>query len=64
MATSWQSQMRFLALIAFVLAIISTAIGGWADITKKPGIISKKHAWNDGIFLVLAAIFLLMLSFF
>jgi len=56
--------MRFLALIAFVLAIISTAIGGWADITKKPGIISKKHAWNDGIFLILAAIFLLMLSFF
>ena len=64
MATSWQSQMRFLALIAFVLAIISTAIGGWADITKKPGIISKKHAWNDGLFLILAAIFLLILSFF
>lgn len=64
MATSWQSQIRFLALIAFVLAIISTAIGGWADMTKKPGIISEKHAWNDGLFLVLAAIFLLMLSFF
>ena len=56
--------MRFLALVAFVLSLISTAIGGWADITKKPVVISKKHAWNDGLFLMLAAIFLLMLSFF
>lgn len=60
----YRSQLRYLALAAFVLALISTGVGGWANITGKPIVLTEKHAWNDGLFLIIAAIFLLLLSSF
>ena len=63
MASSYKSQLRLLAVIAFVLALISTGVGGWADMMGKPFLISKEHGWNDGIFMMLGAIFLLLLSY-
>lgn len=64
MATAYKSQLRALALVAFVLALVSAGLGGWADMTGKPLIISKEHGWSDSILMMLAAIFLLLLSFF
>jgi hypothetical protein len=61
---NYRSQLRYLALAAFVLALISTAVGGWANMTGKPIVVTEQHAWNDGLFLVLAAMFLLLLSLF
>lgn len=51
-----------LALISFILSLALTALGGWADILGTPFTISKQHAWNDGIFMMLIAIFLLLLA--
>lgn len=61
---NYRSQLRYLALAAFVLALVSTAVGGWTNMTGKPIVVTEQHAWNDGLFLVLAAIFLLLLSLF
>lgn len=53
-----------LAVIAFFVSLILTALGGWADLLGTPFTISKQHAWNDGIFMMLIAIFLLLLAKF
>jgi hypothetical protein len=37
-----------------------TGIGGLLDFIKSNYTISREHAWNDGIFLVLVAIALLV----
>jgi hypothetical protein len=58
----WKNQLQFLAIVAFVLALVFTGVGGVSDIMGSELRISKQHAWNDGIFLMLGAIFLLMLS--
>lgn len=53
----WQTQIRFLAMIALVLAAVSTGI---VVISEK----KKPNAYRDAMFLVLAAILLFLLSFF
>lgn len=63
-APAYKSQLRVLAMIAFVLALVSAGLGGWADMTGKPLVISKEHGWSDSILMMLAAIFLLMMSLF
>mgnify|MGYP006284255055 CR=1 FL=1 len=45
-----------------ILAVVGTGLGGYADILGRPLIITKQHAWNDGIFMMLLAIFFLILS--
>jgi len=55
-----------LSIILVTIGILFTCIGGILDISetssdmseKKNSIISKEHFWNDGIFLVLLAIFI------
>ena len=59
----WKTQLRYAALIAFLAALILTGIGGWSNMLGKALVITEQHAWNDGLFLILAAIFLLLLSF-
>lgn len=60
----YKVQLRMLAIVAFVMALIGTGLGGYADMTNQPLVISKQHAWNDGLFLIGVAIFLLLLSAF
>ena len=48
---------RFLLWIVGLVALIATGLGGALDIIEK-GSITKEHAWNDGLFLMLFAIFL------
>lgn len=55
--------MKFTRALAFLLVIIAmllTGFGGIVDMFNPPLTIrvTKEHAWNDGIFLVLVAIFL------
>ncbi len=51
-----------IAILCIVVALIATGMGGWSDMLGRPFVISKEHAWNDGIFMVLLAIFFLLLS--
>ena len=58
----YKKELTFLALLAFFLAMVATGLGGWADMLGANFIVTKQHAWNDGIFMILVAIFLLVLS--
>lgn len=51
-----------LAIVSFLVALISTGIGGWSDMLGTSFVVSKQHAWNDGIVMMLMAIFFLMLA--
>ena len=54
---------QFLLYLAFFLVAMSsiaTGIGGWSDMIGRPLVISRDHAWNDGIFAVLVAIFIVL----
>ncbi len=50
------------AILCIVVALIATGMGGWSDMLGRSFYISKQHAWNDGIFMVLLAIFFLLLA--
>lgn len=51
-----------LAILSFLVSLLLTGLGGWSDLLEKPLILTKQHAWNDGIFMILVAIFLLVLA--
>lgn len=55
---------RTLAIIALILSVTMTGLGGLMDIAdeKRIGYISKKHAWNDGLYLAVVAAALFMMS--
>jgi hypothetical protein len=59
----YAKQLRYAAIVAFVLALLFTGIGGWSNMIGKALVITEEHAWNDGIFMMMVAIFLLLLSF-
>lgn len=59
----YKTQLRYAALIAFLAALILTGVGGWSNMLGKALVITEQHAWNDGLFMILVAIFLLLLSF-
>ena len=48
---------RSLLWILVLIALVATGLGGALDMIEK-GSITKEHAWNDGLFLMLLAIFL------
>ncbi len=58
-----KTYLRYFALLIFAAAVISTGLGGWANMTGKPIVITEQHAWNDGLFMILVAIFILLFSF-
>lgn len=49
-----------LAFFLVAMSSVATGLGGWADISGKPFLITREHAWNDGIFAVLVAIFIVL----
>ena len=51
---------RTLAFLLVIIAILLTGFGGIVDMLNPPLTVrlTKEHAWNDGIFLMLIAIFL------
>ena len=59
----FNKQLRYASLIAFALALVLTAIGGWYNMIGRALVITEQHAWNDGLFMMMVAIFLLLLSF-
>jgi hypothetical protein len=58
----YKTQLRYAAILAFVLALLFTGIGGWSNMLGRAFVITEQHAWNDGLFMMLVAIFLLFLS--
>lgn len=50
---------RLLAILLAVAAVFLTGLGGAMDFSKAG--LTKTHAWNDGHFLMLFAIFMLLL---
>jgi hypothetical protein len=60
---SFKASLRYAAIAAFVLALVFTGIGGWSNMIGKALVITEQHLWNDGLFLMMVAIFLLLLSF-
>lgn len=59
----YKTNLRYAAILAFGLALLFTGIGGWSNMLGKALVITEQHAWNDGLFLMMVAIFLLLLSF-
>lgn len=55
---------RALAFLFVALAVLMTGFGGVLDAWKggypPTFTLTKQHAWNDGIFLILLAIFLVI----
>ncbi len=53
---------RTLPLLLLVVSVLLTTLGGWMDMTGRKKIlgISKKHAWNDALFLVVLTIAILL----
>ncbi len=58
----FNKQLRYASIAAFILALVFTGIGGWSNMIGKALVITEQHAWNDGLFLIMVAIFLLLLS--
>lgn len=58
----YKKELTLLAILLFVLALVLTGLGGWSDMFGRDIVFSKQHAWNDGIFMILAGIFLLELA--
>lgn len=55
---------RTLAVVVLILSVMMTGLGGLMDIAdeKRIGYLSKKHAWNDGLYLAVVAVALFMMS--
>jgi hypothetical protein len=58
----YKAQLRWAAILAFVIALILTGIGGWSNMIGRALVITEEHAWNDGLFMMMVAIFFLLLS--
>lgn len=55
--------LREIAIFLIILGMIFTAIGGILDMTKKDNlVISKKHFWNDGTYVTILAVALLLID--
>jgi surface polysaccharide O-acyltransferase-like enzyme len=50
---------RIIALILVLLGMVFTSMGGWKDMTLNKQI-TKQHYWNDGTYLTVLAIFILL----
>ena len=54
--------LRYAAVIAFLMSLVLTGIGGVSNMLGRAIVFTEQHAWNDGLFLMMAAIFLLLFS--
>jgi len=48
---------RSLLWILVLFALVATGIGGAIDLVEN-GRLTKEHMWNDGLFIILLAIFI------
>ena len=48
---------RSLLWILVLIALVATGLGGALDLVEN-GRLTKEHLWNDGLFMILLAIFL------
>lgn len=53
--------LKLAAIVLLVAAVLMTSLGGLIDIVQNDFRITREHGWNDGLFLVVLAIALLML---
>ena len=51
---------RSLLWILVLIALVATGLGGALDMIEN-GRLTKEHAWNDGLFMMLLAIFLALI---
>ena len=47
---------KYLLIFLVVMAFLATGLGGLQDMLGVQLVVTKQHGWNDGIFLMLAAI--------
>lgn len=57
-----KSVLYFLAILSFIYSIILTGLGGMIDTRGAPLRITKEHAWNDGLYLLLLSIFFIVVA--
>jgi hypothetical protein len=50
----------YFAFFLVATSFVSTGLGGWVDLTGSSLIITREHAWNDGLFVLLVAIFIVL----
>lgn len=50
------------AIFLALMSILATGLGGYIDMMKQPVMVTREHAWNDGIYVVLLAIFMVMVA--
>ena len=48
---------KWLLIFLVVAAFFATGLGGLQDMLGLQLVVTKQHGWNDGIFLMLTAIF-------
>jgi hypothetical protein len=53
--------LKLAAIVLLVAAVLMTGLGGLIDILQHDFSITREHSWNDGMFLVVLAIALLLL---
>ena len=56
------SPIKKAALILLIIALILTGFGGWMDMSYNQWQLTRDHIWNDGLFLGIVAIALLVWS--
>lgn len=59
--TAMNKLLRTLAIVALLLSVIATGVGGFQDVLSS-GTITQRHAWHDGQYLVLLSIALILIS--
>jgi hypothetical protein len=53
--------LKLAAIVLILIAILMTGLGGILDMVQHEYWITREHSWNDGLFLVVLAIALLLL---
>jgi hypothetical protein len=54
--------LQFAALILMLVATVLTGFGGTLDMYTHDFRITKQHMWNDGLFIAVTAVFVLLLD--
>ena len=56
---------KSLLYVLLLLSVVATGLGGWLDVTGRTAIcgVTKEHLWHDGQYLLLVAIFLILVVY-
>jgi hypothetical protein len=57
------SALQTAAVVLLIVAFLLTGLAGLMDMSYNQFQITRQHAWNDGLFLGIVAIFVLILDF-